>query len=78
MGFGKAKTSKDGTRPWETRGRGEARLWYRQDEARVEQSQTGQNRASRAKQGITRQGRTCQSKYLPIESGRVGKGEFMT
>ena len=53
MGFGKAKTNNDGTRPWEAGGRGEARMWYRrkQDKARVEQSQTGhvQNRASQGR-----------------------------
>ena len=68
------QTHKDGTPPWEVRGRGEAKLWYRHDEVTVEQSQAGQgqNRANR------RIGRACQSKYLPTESGRVGNGEFRT
>ena len=62
-----AKTS------WRRHWAGARRDWYRQGIARVEQNETGYG----TEQGMTKQGRACQSKYLQSREKR-GNCECMT
>ena len=68
LGYGKAK-NKDGMQPWDREAKrwDKARLWCRQNGARVEQSQTGQGQTGHDKPG------EGMPEHLSIEPERVGK-----